>query len=140
MRFFNCIIHRHRRKLWVEEHRRIEELRIIEIELERDRERERVISMLIESQRIEKESDRIEFIKKCKEKRLRQIQDKFPKSQTEEDCVICSDKKIAEVRTFVCKHSFCQPCIVEWYRSCIEKRLKPTCPICRKIDDNWGKI
>ena len=53
-------------------------------------------------------------------------------------CCICSDIRIDETRTFVCEHQFCQVCIVDWYKSCVNREIAPNCPLCRKIDHIWG--
>jgi hypothetical protein len=56
-----------------------------------------------------------------------------------ENCSICCLKKEAETKTFVCDHLFCQKCIVSWYVSCVNQHIQPHCPICRKVDNIWGK-
>ena len=53
-------------------------------------------------------------------------------------CPICSEERESETTTFVCKHLYCQKCIVQWYRSCVDEGKEPTCPLCRKVDDKWG--
>lgn len=80
---------------------------------------------------------RLSIIEDEKEK-MRKIRMKEVKSKSIEKCIICLEKKRAETCTFVCSHSFCQPCIVEWYKNCVNKKLKPTCPTCRKEDNIWG--
>jgi hypothetical protein len=57
----------------------------------------------------------------------------------EEDCSICGFKKQAETTTFVCDHSYCQNCLTKWYFLCVEKHIKPHCPMCRKHDNIWGQ-
>ena len=54
-------------------------------------------------------------------------------------CPICSGAFRSSTPTFVCEHKFCQECIVAWNRECISRHRPVTCPICRKIDNVWGK-
>ncbi len=56
----------------------------------------------------------------------------------DEKCSICLNEKRAPTTTFVCSHTFCQPCIVNWYRDCIRRNIRPHCALCRKVDDVWG--
>ncbi len=56
-----------------------------------------------------------------------------------ENCSICSGRKEAETKTFVCNHSFCQQCITSWYFLCVNQGRQPHCPMCRKVDNIWGK-
>ena len=60
------------------------------------------------------------------------------KEAEDRKCPICSEDKESETTTFVCEHSFCQTCIVQWYRNCVAAAREPTCPLCRKIDNVWG--
>jgi hypothetical protein len=53
-------------------------------------------------------------------------------------CPICVLEKCAPTTTFVCKHEFCQQCIVNWNRECKRNGRPVTCPICRKVDTIWG--
>ncbi len=53
-------------------------------------------------------------------------------------CTICCNQKESSTATFVCEHTFCQPCLVSWYKDCKSKNIPRTCPLCRKIDHIWG--
>jgi hypothetical protein len=60
-------------------------------------------------------------------------------SKEENICSICNEVAQSKTATFVCKHIFCQPCIVSWYFTCVNNHREPTCPVCRKVDNIWGK-
>jgi hypothetical protein len=57
----------------------------------------------------------------------------------ENSCVICYANKINETKTFVCDHSFCQSCIVNWYKQLVSNGFEPSCPLCKKIDFKWRR-
>ncbi len=57
----------------------------------------------------------------------------------EELCSICNDVFKHKTSTFVCSHNFCQTCIVQWNVECRRRGVPVTCPVCRKIDNIWGK-
>jgi hypothetical protein len=58
----------------------------------------------------------------------------------EEDiCPICNDIAQNKTPTFVCAHIYCQTCITKWYFLCVDSQKEPHCPICRKVDNVWGK-
>ena len=55
-------------------------------------------------------------------------------------CSICNKECKDTTATFVCRHYFCQGCIVSWYRSSISYyNSQPSCPICKLVDHIWGK-
>ncbi len=56
-----------------------------------------------------------------------------------ENCSICGCEKKEKTTTFVCSHSFCQNCLTKSYFLCVELQREPHCPICRKVDNIWGK-
>lgn len=53
-------------------------------------------------------------------------------------CTICGNQKVHTTSTFVCIHTFCQKCLVLWYKKCRTEEREPTCPLCRKVDNIWG--
>ena len=54
--------------------------------------------------------------------------------EAEEECAICVQKMRASTTTFVCRHEFCQTCIVDWNFSCVRAHRMVTCPLCRAPD------
>ena len=54
-------------------------------------------------------------------------------------CSICNDIRTHETSTFVCSHKMCQECLVTWYKQCVSNHRESHCPICRKVDNIWGK-
>lgn len=60
-------------------------------------------------------------------------------SKEDNICSICCNIKEYSTNTFVCEHNFCQNCIVKWYISCKNLHREPHCPLCRKVDNIWGK-
>lgn len=59
-------------------------------------------------------------------------------SGDDDKCLICDEKSDHGTATFVCKHWYCQQCIVKWYKTCKREGREPTCPYCRKVDNIWG--
>lgn len=51
------------------------------------------------------------------------------------ECTVCYEE-FPDMRDAVeelsCEHIFCRRCLKKWVKICIEKKLKNTCPLCRK--------
>ncbi len=52
------------------------------------------------------------------------------------ECIICLDPINNEnkINIFECNHynSYHKKCANDWIKECINKNIKPTCPVCRK--------
>lgn len=45
-----------------------------------------------------------------------------------EDCCICMEKTINEIKVGCCGKSYCSKCLLTWYST------NPTCPTCRSLN------